>query len=121
PLGLLDCRTLLADWLRSDDALAPPRAPIQAPARGNPLFIEEMIRSLVERGVLRGERGAYGLAAPSEEVTLPETVQAVLASRIDRLADRDKNVLQAAAVVGRDVPIELLRVVVDLPAPELAA
>src|SRR3989441_1103098 len=94
---------------------------IQARARGNPLFVEEMIRSLVERGVLRGERGAYGLAAPIEEITLPETVQAVLASRIDRLAHRDKDVLQAAAVVGRDVPIELLRTVVDLPAPELAA
>src|SRR5207249_788768 len=50
-----------------------------------------------------------------------DTVQAVHASRIDRLADRDKDVLQAAAVVGRDVPIELLRAVVDLPAPELAA
>src|SRR2546425_142525 len=121
PLGLLDCRTLVDDWLGSDDMLAPLRARIEARARGNPLFVEEMIRSLVERGVLRGERGAYGLAAPIEEITLPETVQAVLASRIDRLADRDKDVLQAAAVVGRDVPIELLRTVVDLPAPELAA
>src|SRR5437667_4631749 len=121
PLGLQECRTLLDDWLGSDDMLAPLRARIDARARGNPLFVEEMIRSLVERGVLRGERGAYGLAAPIEEITLPETVQAVLASRIDRLADRDKDVLQAAAVVGRDVPIELLRTVVDLPAPELAA
>jgi len=121
PLGLEDCRTLLDDWLGSDDMLGPLRARIEARARGNPLFVEEMIRSLVERGVLRGERGAYGLAAPSEEITLPETVQAVLASRIDRLADRDKDVLQAAAVVGRDVPLDLLRAVVDLPAPELAA
>src|SRR5258705_10084759 len=80
-----------------------------------------MMRSLVELVVLRGERGAYGLAAPIEEFTLPETVQAVLASRIDRLADRDKDVLQAAAVVGRDVPIDLRRPVVDPPAPELAA
>jgi adenylate cyclase len=112
---------LLDDWLGSDDILAPLRARIEARARGNPLFVEEMIRSLVERGVLRGERGAYVLAAPIEEITLPETVQAVLASRIDRLADRDKDVLQAAAVVGRDVPMELLRAVVDLPAPELAA
>jgi class 3 adenylate cyclase len=121
PLGLQECRTLLDDWLGSDDMLAPLRARIEARARGNPLFVEEMIRSLVERGVLRGERGAYGPAASIEEITLPETVQAVLASRIDRLADRDKDVLQAAAVVGRDVPIELLRAVVDLPAPELAA
>jgi adenylate cyclase len=112
---------LLEDWLGSDDVLAPLRARIEARARGNPLFVEEMVRSLVERGVLRGERGAYELAGPTEEITLPETVQAVIASRIDRLADRDKDVLQAAAVVGRDVPIELLRAVVDLPGPVLAA
>jgi len=121
PLALEDSRALLDDWLGADEALAPLHARIEARARGNPLFIEEMIRSLVERGVLRGERGAYGLAAPVEEVTLPETVQAVLASRIDRLADCDKDVLQAAAVIGRDVSIELLRAVVDLPIPELAA
>src|SRR5262245_8587376 len=121
PLGRHECRTLLDDWVGSDDRLAPLRARIEARARGNPLFVEEMIRSLVERGVLRGERGAYQLADPVEEITLPETVQAVLASRIDRLADRDKEVLQAAAVVGRDVPRELLSAVVDLPAPELAA
>src|SRR5207245_10806105 len=112
PLGRQEARTLPDDWLGSDDMLAPLRARIEARARGNPLFVEEMIRSLVERGVLRGERGAYGLAAPIEEITLPETVQAVLASRIDRLADRDKDVLQAAAVVGRDEPVELLRTVV---------
>src|SRR5262249_55519539 len=112
PLALDDSGALLDDWLRSDDLLAPLRHRIGARARGNPLFVEEMIRSLVERGVLRGERGAYALAAPIEEITLPETVQAVLASRIDRLADRDKDVLQAAAVVGRDVPIELLHAVV---------
>jgi class 3 adenylate cyclase/tetratricopeptide (TPR) repeat protein len=121
PLTDQDSRTLLDDWLGSDDMLGPLRARIEARAHGNPLFVEEMVRSLVERGVLRGERGAYVLAAPVEEITLPETVQAVLASRIDRLADRDKDVLQAAAVVGRDVPTELLRAVVDLPAPELAA
>src|SRR5437016_4814127 len=96
PLGLQESRTLLDDWLGSDDMLAPLCARIEARARGNPLFVEEMIRSLVEGGVLRGERGAYGLAAPIEEITLPETVQAVLASRIDRLADRDKDVPEAA-------------------------
>ncbi len=121
PLAAQDSSTLLDDWLGSDRALVPLRARIEASARGNPLFVEEIVRSLVERGVLRGERGAYAPAAPVEEIALPETVQAVLASRIDRLSQRDKDVLQAAAVVGRDVPTELLRVVVDLPGPELAA
>src|SRR6266516_2363627 len=121
PLAAQDSSTLLDDWLGSDRALVPLRARIEASARGNPLFVEEIVRSLVERGVLRGERGAYAPTAPVEEIALPETVQAVLASRIDRLSQRDKDVLQAAAVVGQDVPTELLRVVVDLPAPELAA
>jgi adenylate cyclase len=121
PLAAQHSSALLDDWLGSDPALAPLSARIEASARGNPLFVEEIVRSLVERGVLRGERGAYTPAAPVEEITLPETVQAVLASRIDRLSPRDKDVLQAAAVVGRDVPTELLRVVVDLPGPDLAA
>jgi class 3 adenylate cyclase/tetratricopeptide (TPR) repeat protein len=121
PLATQDSSTLLDDWLGSDPALAPLRARIEASARGNPLFVEEIVRSLVERGVLRGGRGAYAPAAPAEEIALPETVQAVLASRIDRLSQRDKDVLQAAAVVGRDVPTELLRIVVDLRGPDLAA
>ncbi|PYM37154.1 MAG: hypothetical protein DME17_08175 [Candidatus Rokuibacteriota bacterium] len=121
PLASHDSSTLLDDWLGSDPALAPLRARIEARAGGNPLFVEEIIRSLVERGLLRGERGACSPAAAVEEIALPETVQAVLASRIDRLSQRDKDVLQAAAVVGRDVPTALLRLVVDLPEPELAA
>src|SRR5256714_343503 len=108
PLGLQEFRTLFDDWLGSDGTLAPLRARIEARARGNPLFAEEMMRALVERGVLRGERGAYGLAAPIEEIALPETVQAVLASRIDRLADPDKDGLQAPARGGRAAPIEVL-------------
>jgi class 3 adenylate cyclase/tetratricopeptide (TPR) repeat protein len=121
PLTLRDSRTLLDDWLGPNDALAPLRTRIEAQARGNPLFVEEMVRSLVEHRVLSGARGAYELSAPGQEIALPETVQAVIASRIDRLDDRDKDVLQAASVVGRDVPIDVLRTVVDLPAAELAA
>ena len=121
PLTPQDASTLLDDWLGSGPGLAPLRARIEARARGNPLFVEEIIRSLVERGALRGQRGAYTPADPDEEIALPETVQAVIAARIDRLSPRDKDVLQAAAVVGRDVPTELLRVVLDLPGPELAA
>src|SRR5262249_38673700 len=105
PLGPQDSRTLLDDWLGSDDTLVSLRARIEARARGNPLFVEEMIRSLVERGVLRGERGAYELTAPIDEITLPETVQAVLASRIDRLAGPAKRGPQAAAVARRGGPV----------------
>jgi len=119
PLARPESSALLDDWLGADVSIAPLRAAIEARAAGNPLFIEEMARSLVERGVLRGERGAYALAAPIGEIALPETVRAVLASRIDRLDDRDKEILQAAAVIGQDVPVELLRAVVVRSEPEL--
>src|SRR5215813_14876306 len=79
PLAFKDAEALLHDWLGSDPSLAPLRARIEARAGGNPLFIEEIVRSLVERGALFGERGAYRLATPVEEIALPETVQAVLA------------------------------------------
>jgi class 3 adenylate cyclase len=122
PLASGDAAVLLDDWLGADDgALSPLRAQIEARARGNPLFVEEIVRALVERGALRGQRGAYALASAVEDIELPATIQAVLASRIDRLAPRDKDVLQAAAVIGRGVPTELLRAVVDLPGAELSA
>ena len=121
PLAADEASVLLDDWLGAEPELAQLRARIGARARGNPLFVEEIIRSLLEGGVLHGRRGAYVPAGPIEDIPLPETVQAVLASRIDRLSPRDKDVLQAAAVVGRDVPTELLRVVVDLPTSELTS
>jgi class 3 adenylate cyclase/tetratricopeptide (TPR) repeat protein len=121
PLASHEAAGLVGDWLGPDPGLGPLRARIEARAAGNPLFVEEIVRSLVEEGALQGERGAYAPTATVEEIALPETIQAVIASRIDRLSPRDKDVLQAAAVIGRDGPTELLRVVVDLPAPALAA
>src|SRR5262245_7066712 len=71
---------------------------------GNPFFMEERARSLVETQVLVGARGAYRLARALPESHVPVTVQAVLASRIDRLAPEDKRLLQTASVIGGDVP-----------------
>lgn len=66
---------------------------------GNPLFIEELVRSLVEAGRLEGRPGGYRLVAPVEDLEIPETVRAVIAARIDRLSERDKGLLQVASVV----------------------
>jgi class 3 adenylate cyclase/tetratricopeptide (TPR) repeat protein len=71
-------------------------------AEGNVFFIEELIRSLVESGRLVGGPGAYTWLEASAELELPATVTAVLASRIDRLSDADKETLQTAAVIGRE-------------------
>jgi class 3 adenylate cyclase/tetratricopeptide (TPR) repeat protein len=81
--------------------------------RGNPFFLEEMVRTMVETGALAAERGAYRLARPLESIQVPASVQAVLSARIDRLAPEDKRLLQAASVVGKDVPFPVLRAIAE--------
>ena len=90
-------------------------------AGGNPFFVEELIRDLVESGGLEGERGAFWAAAPIDEAALPATVQTVLAARIDRLSQRDRTVLQAAAVIGHRFTEPLLKRVTGLDDKELDA
>ena len=82
--------------------------------RGNPFFIEESIRTLVETGALTGEHGAYRLTRAIQAIEVPATVQVILAARIDRLPADDKQLLQTASVIGKDVPFVLLHAVVDL-------
>src|SRR5207237_7822191 len=67
------------------------------------------------------ERGAYRLTRPVENLKIPATVQAILAARIDRLALEAKRLLQAAAVIGKDVPMPLLLAIADTPEPEVRA
>jgi class 3 adenylate cyclase/tetratricopeptide (TPR) repeat protein len=86
---------------------------------GNPFFLEETIRTLVETGSLVGQRGHYRLAQPLEAIRIPASVQVMLAARIDRLTPDDKRLLQTAAVIGKDIPFALLQAVTDLPSEEL--
>jgi class 3 adenylate cyclase/tetratricopeptide (TPR) repeat protein len=81
--------------------------------RGNPFFIEESIRTLVETQALTGERGAYLLTRPIQAIEVPATVQVILAARIDRLAADNKQLLQTASVIGKDVPFVLLHAVAE--------
>src|SRR6185369_8035481 len=85
-------------------------------SNGNPFFVEEIVRTLVETKVLVGKRGAYQTGAELKTLQVPLTVQAVLAARIDRLPNEEKLLLQSAAVVGSDVPQALLEAIVDVPA-----
>jgi class 3 adenylate cyclase len=77
-------------------------------AAGNPFFAEEMVRDLVERGVLRGESGAYISTAEVAELSVPATLQATIAARIDRLDPQAKRTLGAAAVIGSRFNLDLL-------------
>src|SRR5262249_6764496 len=106
----------LLRWLLGDDgSLGPVKTLLVERTEGNPFFLEESVRSLVETGALGGERGAYRLVRPGADVRVPATVQAVLAARIDRLPPDDKRLLQTAAVVGKDVPYAILAAVADVP------
>jgi len=86
---------------------------------GNPFFLEESVRTLVETKVLGGERGNYHLEKNVGSTQMPPTVQAVLAARIDRLPLEEKQLLQSAAVIGKDVPFPLLQAISELSDEEL--
>jgi class 3 adenylate cyclase/tetratricopeptide (TPR) repeat protein len=115
PLPAASAEAFLQALLGDDPGLAPLKQLLIARTEGNPFFLEESVRTLVETGVLVGEPGAYRPAKPLDRLQMPATVQAVLAARIDRLPAEDKRLLQTAAVIGTEVPLPLLQAVVELP------
>jgi predicted ATPase len=113
PLPPESADELLGGLLGVDPALEPLKRLLIERTEGNPFFLEESVRTLVETRCLTGERGAYRLAKAPESVQIPATAQAILAARIDRLAEEDKRLLQAASVIGKDVPFTLLQAIAD--------
>jgi adenylate cyclase len=109
---------LLGGLLGADLSLSPLLGFVVERTAGNPFFVEELVRSLVEDGTLAGGPGSYRLTRPLHEVKVPPSVQAVLAARIDRLPPENKAVLQAAAVIGRQFPALLLAEVAGTPSFE---
>jgi class 3 adenylate cyclase/tetratricopeptide (TPR) repeat protein len=99
---------LLQALLGADATVEPLKPVLIARTGGNPLFLEESVRTLVETGAVTGEGGARRLVRPLDTIDVPATVQAILASRIDRLAAEDKQLLQTASAIGKDVPLALL-------------
>ena len=85
-----------------------------AKAEGNPFFVEEVTRSLIETGALRRSNTGYELARPVDEIEVPDTVQDVIMARLDRLPDEPKRAIQTAAVIGREFTVRLLERVADL-------
>ena len=112
---------LLADLLGHDPSIKGLSGAIHARTGGNPFFTEEVAQSLLESGHLQGTRGAYRLVTSVARLEVPATVQAVLAARIDRLPEREKRLLQVAAVIGKDFAEPLLAAVAALPTHELKA
>jgi predicted ATPase/class 3 adenylate cyclase len=115
PLPPESAEALLDALLGSDPALRPLTRLLIERTEGNPFFLEESVRTLVETKVLAGERGAYRLGQVLPNIQVSATVQAVLAARIDRLPAEEKRLLQAAAVIGKDVPFAVLQAIAEVP------
>ncbi|MFQ5773158.1 MAG: adenylate/guanylate cyclase domain-containing protein [Kiloniellaceae bacterium] len=119
PLPPESAGELLASLLGDDPGLAGLKRLLITRTEGNPFFVEESVRTVVETGALAGTPGAYRLVEDVGSVRVPVTVQGVLAARIDRLVPEDKRLLQTAAVIGKDVPRVLLQAVADLREEDL--
>jgi class 3 adenylate cyclase/tetratricopeptide (TPR) repeat protein len=115
PLPPASAEEFLHALLGDAPSLAPLKQLLIARTEGNPFFLEESVRTLVETGVLVGEGGAYRMAQAIPTVQVSATVQAVLAARIDRLPPEEKRLLQTAAVIGTEVPLPLLQAIAELP------
>jgi predicted ATPase len=115
PLPPASADALLQALLGDDTSLQPLTQLLIARTEGNPFFLEESVRTLVETGVLIGEPGAYRLGRALPTIQVPATVQAVLAARIDRLPPEEKQLLQTAAVIGTEVPLPLLQAIAEQP------
>jgi hypothetical protein len=108
PLSDSETTALISELLGPDPSVGEVVTMITENAAGNPFFAEEMVRDLAERGVLRGNRSAYESTADVGEVSVPATLQATIAARIDRLDPAAKHTLSAAAVIGSRFSRELL-------------
>ena len=100
PLSDSETAALVTELLGPHSSVGGLATMIAERAAGNPFFVEEMVRELADRGVLRGNRGAYVSTADAGEVGVPATLQATIAARIDRLDPAAKRTLGAAAVIG---------------------
>lgn len=108
PLSEKDSQELVTNLLEIESLPENVRALILAKAEGNPFFVEEVIRMLIDRGNLTRQDGQWIVAKPINTIDIPDTLQGVLIARIDRLPEDAKRVLQIASVIGRKFQVKVL-------------
>jgi len=113
PLNAAQSAALTTELLGTDPSVRALAARVAERAAGNPFFAEEMVRDLAQRGVLDGDPGAYLCSDAAADISVPGTLQATIAARIDRLARPAKQFLYAAAVVGARFRAELVAPLLD--------
>jgi class 3 adenylate cyclase/tetratricopeptide (TPR) repeat protein len=119
PLGDDDTRALVANLLRVEGLTDSVRGVILSKAEGNPYFVEEVIRSLIDQGVVVRDGEDWKATRDIEGVAIPGSLSAVLSARLDRLDDATRRVAQMAAVIGREVDLQVLKEVLGAD-PEMA-
>jgi adenylate cyclase len=113
PLNPAQSAALTTELLGPDPSVRALAARVAERAAGNPFFAEEMVRDLAQRDVLDGDPGAYICCDAAADITVPGTLQATIAARVDRLGRRSKHFLYAAAVVGARFRAELVAPLLD--------
>jgi class 3 adenylate cyclase/tetratricopeptide (TPR) repeat protein/ribosomal protein L40E len=119
PLASESASEMLSEMLGASDELAPLKRQIIATTGGTPFFIEETVQALFDEGALEEREGKTRLLKPHSTLKIPPTVQAILAARIDRLRNDEKNLLQTLAILGREFVLSLARVVAGRSEHEL--
>ncbi len=108
PLPPEDSATVIRGLLESAHLPAELHRIVGSKAEGNPFYIEEVTRSLLETGALRRRNGDYVLARAPEDIDIPDTIQEVILSRLDRLEREAREAMQLASVIGREFTVRLL-------------
>ena len=121
PLRQTAADALAAHLLGDDESVAPLLPLIADRARGNPFFIEELVRKFDESGHLAGGTGAYRLLRAPDMKLIPDNVQAIVAARIDSRPEMERTLLQTAAVIGREFVVQILEHVAGITGPLVSA
>jgi hypothetical protein len=119
PLGSESAADLARSLMGDDPGLTKLKQTLIDRAAGNPLFLEESVRTLLETGMLTGKPGDYRLKQNVSTPEIPASVQAIIAARVDRLSPDAKKLLQCAAVIGRRFSFEILEAIAETPAEAL--
>ena len=108
-----DSRKLVGNLLEIEALPAQVRSLILKKAEGNPFFVEEVIRMLIDRGALIRQEGHWVAGAQIASVDIPDNLQSLLLARIDRLPEEVRHTLRVAAVIGRQFPVRVLSYVLE--------
>jgi len=113
PLSPAECTDLMDNLLDIENLPLRIRQAIIEKADGNPFFLEEIMRTLIDKGAVRPDNGRWKAAPSIETIAIPDTIQGVIMARIDRLDEEVKQVLKTASVIGRAFLYRLLKEVID--------